>query len=279
MKNNTIQERRIMSQKKIRVLNVEKGGSYRLELTPPLNCSDESVLDNCERTGKKGAKLWNDTKLRLTPDSHEKFKRELSSLEQNFTGSELVRQGIELVLQGLKQDCGIDVDNENFRETPRRVARLYCELFGATKNYDEEINDILSKSFPGTYEEMVLIKDVQAVSFCPHHLLPVTYNIAVAYLPKKGGDVVGLSKLSRLAQLVAAKPALQEQTTHDIAELLSTRLKGSRGAACYVEGRHSCVAMRGVKDREALTVTSAVRGIFRDKSELARMEFFAALKK
>lgn len=232
----------------------------------------------CQRSGKTGAKKWDDTNLKLTPQAHDKFSRELKDLEGQFTGSDLVRQGVELILKGLKEDCGVNTDDENFVDTPRRVSRLYFELFGATRNYDTKVKEILSSSFPSTYEEMVLIKNIKAASFCPHHLLPVLYNIAVAYIPKKGGHVLGLSKLSRLAQLVAAKPALQEQTTYDIAQMLYTQLKGSRGTACYIEGTHSCVSIRGVKDREAITVTSAVRGIFRDPKEQARAEFLSALK-
>lgn len=244
-----------------------------------INHNDEITSDVCQRTGDKGARSWEDTKLKLTPKAHDKFKRELEQLEKEFSGSDLIRKGTELILQGLQRDCGVDTGEENFRDTPNRVARLYMELFGANSSRDEEIEDILSKSFPSTYDDMVIVKDIGAKSCCPHHLLVVDYTICVAYLPKKGGSVLGLSKLSRLAQLVAARPALQEQTTHDIAELLYTRLKGCRGAAVYVEGKHSCVSVRGVKDSEATTVTSAVRGIYRNPRERARDEFFAAIGK
>lgn len=233
----------------------------------------------CQRTGKDTGQTWEDTDLVLDKESHDKYSRELKELEAKFTGSPLIKQGAELILRGLKEDCGVPTDtDENFADTPNRVARLYVEMFGINKHADEEVDHILSKAFPGSYEEMVLVKNISVPSMCPHHLLVVNYNVSLAYIPRKGGKVLGLSKLSRLAQLVAAKPALQEQTTYDLANILYTKLK-ARGAACFIEGKHSCVSVRGIKDREAVTVTSAVRGLFRDPGEKSREEFFAALNR
>lgn len=248
------------------------------DILRPISHSDFQDEPTCARTGKKGAKKWSDTSLVLTPEAHDKFRRELDQLEKSFTGSELIRKGAELIIQGLKQDCGVETDNENFADTPNRVARLYMELFGSTKYAKEEIDDILSKSFPGNYEEMILVKNASAKSMCPHHLLIVDYNVSLGYIPAKGGNVLGLSKLSRLAQLVAAKPALQEETTFEIVDILEKKLK-PKGVICFIEGKHSCVSARGVKDANAVTVTSAVRGIFRDVREKSREEFFAAIQK
>jgi GTP cyclohydrolase I len=104
---------------------------------------------------------------------------------------------------------------------------------------------------------------------CPHHLLPVIYRVSVAYLPSE--RVIGISKLSRLARLLAKRPVLQEDLTHDLAEILHARLQ-SRGSAAYVEGLHLCMAARGIEAHEARVVTSAVRGVFRDQPA-TRQEF------
>jgi GTP cyclohydrolase I len=118
---------------------------------------------------------------------------------------------------------------------------------------------------------MVISKGNTAFGVCPHHLLPVVYRISLAYIPTR--KVLGLSKLSRLARLLARGPRLQEDLTHDLAAILHDNLD-SQGSAVYVEGLHLCMAARGVGAHEARLVTSAVRGVF---LELATREEFIKL--
>ncbi|MBP6836818.1 MAG: GTP cyclohydrolase I [Kofleriaceae bacterium] len=122
-----------------------------------------------------------------------------------------------------------------------------------------EVAALLAKTFPAKFTEMVISKNNTAFGVCPHHLLPVIYRISMAYIPTR--KVLGLSKLSRLARLMARGPRLQEDLTHELSLILHEQLD-SQGAAVHVEGLHMCMAARGVGAHEARLVTSAVRGVF-----------------
>ncbi len=159
--------------------------------------------------------------------------------------------------------------DDNFAETAERAGRAMRELVRPVAEIQAEIDGMLARTFPARYDEMVISKHNISFGMCPHHLLPVIYRISVAYLP--GRRVLGISKLSRIVHLLARRPVLQEDLTHELAQLLCERLE-TRGSAAYVEGLHLCMASRGIEAHEARVVTSAVRGIFRD--ELAtRQEF------
>jgi GTP cyclohydrolase I len=132
-----------------------------------------------------------------------------------------------------------------------------------------EVRTLLSKSFPAKYNEMVISKHNTAFGMCPHHLLPVIYRISMAYIPTE--KVLGLSKLSRLARLIARGPRLQEDLTHELADILFEQVE-SQGSAVYIEGLHMCMAARGVGAHEARLVTSGVRGVFLEK-HATREEF------
>ncbi|MBK7536456.1 MAG: GTP cyclohydrolase I [Myxococcales bacterium] len=134
-----------------------------------------------------------------------------------------------------------------------------------------EISALMAKTFPAKYGEMVISKHNTAFGICPHHLLPVIYRVSVAYIPTE--RVLGLSKMSRLVRLLARGPRLQEDLTHELAEILFNKLE-SQGSAVYVEGLHMCMAARGVGAHEARLVTSAVRGVF---LEIATREEFLKL--
>jgi GTP cyclohydrolase I len=151
--------------------------------------------------------------------------------------------------------------DDNFAETSGRAARAMLELIKAPSEIKEEIDQMLARTFPARYDEMVISKHNICFGMCPHHLLPVIYRISVAYLP--GVRVLGISKLSRMVQLLSRRPVLQEDLTQELAEILHERLE-TRGSAAYVEGLHLCMAARGVQAHEARVVTSAVRGVFRD---------------
>ncbi len=159
--------------------------------------------------------------------------------------------------------------DDNFKETAERAAKAAQEMVLSVAEIESEISDLLQKTFPARYDQMVISKHNICFGLCPHHLLPVIYRVSAAYLPKD--RVVGISKLSRLIRLLARRPVLQEDLTHELAELLWSRLD-SRGAGVYVEGLHMCMAARGVEAHEARLVTSAVRGVFIDQPS-TRQEF------
>jgi GTP cyclohydrolase I len=172
----------------------------------------------------------------------------------------------------MEREFGLDARGPNFIDTPERVARAYSEMFSGMMENGKAVKEILSKTFPSKSSEMVTVGPIRVWSVCPHHLLGVDLKVWVAYIPNK--KVLGLSKLARLAEIVAKKPALQEDTTIEIAQLLQKGLK-PKGAACYIRGRHLCMEMRGVK-KEALTTTTSLQGVF-FKPEV-RAEFLAAVR-
>jgi len=182
----------------------------------------------------------------------------------------LFTEGYDKILEGL-QHLGFDVDDENFRETAKRAAKGLHELVHDQKQVKQQVQRLLEKTFPAKYTEMVISKHNTAFGVCPHHLLPVIYRISLAYIPT--AKVLGLSKLSRLARLVARAPRLQEDLTHELADILHEQLQ-SHGSAVYIEGLHMCMAARGVNAHEARLVTSGVRGVF---LELATREEFIKL--
>lgn len=167
-------------------------------------------------------------------------------------------------------DLGYPVaTDDNFSETAGRAARAMLELVKSKTEIKHEIDHMLSRTFPARYDEMVISKHNITFGICPHHLLPVIYRVSVAYLP--GKKVLGISKLSRLVHVLSARPVLQEDLTHELAEILHSGLK-TRGSAAYIEGLHMCMAARGIGAHEARVVTSGVRGLFRDK-QATRDEF------
>lgn len=150
-------------------------------------------------------------------------------------------------------------EDDNFRETAERAAKAAQEMVRPVAEINAEVDALIGKTFPARYNNMVISKHNICFGLCPHHLLPVIYRVSLAYLPLD--RVVGISKLSRLIRLMARRPVLQEELTHELAELLHKRLD-SRGSAVYCEGLHLCMAARGVEAHEARVVTSAVRGAF-----------------
>jgi GTP cyclohydrolase I len=182
----------------------------------------------------------------------------------------LFKEGYDKILEGLGV-LGYRTDDENFIDTAARAAKGFHELVLGENCVKKEVEQLLLKTFPAKYGEMVISKHNTAFGVCPHHLLPVVFRISLAYIPTK--KVLGLSKLSRLARLMARGPRLQEDLTHELAMILHEQLD-SQGSAVYVEGLHMCMAARGVGAHEARLVTSAVRGVF---LELATREEFIKL--
>ena len=179
-----------------------------------------------------------------------------------------IRKGVKLLLEGI----GEDPDRPGLKDTPKRIANLYEEIFSGLSTPTEEI----LKPIEGeSHDEMVLVKDIPFYSICEHHLLPFIGKAHVAYIPAKG-KIVGLSKLARAVEVFAKRPQLQERLTSQLADLIMKKLK-PKGAMVIVDAEHLCMSMRGIKKPGSRTVTSAVRGIFRTK-ESTRTELLALLK-
>jgi GTP cyclohydrolase I len=182
----------------------------------------------------------------------------------------LFTEGFQKILDGIGR-LGFDVRDPNFADTAARAAKGFHELVHDQRQVEAAVSGLLAKTFPAKYTEMVISKHNTAFGICPHHLLPVIYRISLAYIPTE--KVLGLSKLSRLARMIARGPRLQEDLTHELADILHLQL-ASQGSAVYIEGLHMCMAARGVGAHEARLVTSGVRGVF---IELATREEFIKL--
>jgi GTP cyclohydrolase I len=181
----------------------------------------------------------------------------------------VLEEGYRKILEALDLMGHPVKSDDNFAETSGRAAKAMLELVKPTCDIQEELDQLLARTFSARYDEMVISKHNVGFGMCPHHLLPVIYRISVAYLP--GQRVLGISKLSRLVHLLVRRPVLQEDLTQELAEILFDRLE-TRGSAAYVEGLHLCMASRGIEAHEARVVTSAVRGMFRDQAS-TRQEF------
>ncbi len=155
---------------------------------------------------------------------------------------------------------GEDPDRPGLQDTPDRVARAYAETFAGLW---QDPSDVLATTFDEDHDEMVLVKDIPMYSTCEHHLVPFHGVAHVGYIPGEDGRVTGLSKLARLVEVYARRPQVQERMTSQIADALADVLK-PRGVLVVIEAEHLCMAMRGIRKPGSSTVTSAVRGIFRD---------------
>ena len=188
-----------------------------------------------------------------------------------------IKEAINLLLEGLSEDFGLDITDPNFSDTPDRVERAYQEIFGGLLITNEEINKILSSAFPANgYDSLVLEPHIKTYSMCPHHLLPVEYDVTIAYLPNiEHGKYLGVSKLVRIAEIYARMPLLQEAYTYKIANTISEAILPD-GVAVIVNGVHFCMRMRGVKNNTSV-ITSAMLGDFRESSKL-QTELFELIK-
>lgn len=187
----------------------------------------------------------------------------------NETAHTLLLNAYQMILQAYELMGYKISEDDNFTDTAERAAKAAQELVRPVSEVNAELDDLVSKTFPARYDQMVISKHNICFGLCPHHLLPVVYRVSLAYLPRD--RVIGISKLSRLIRLMARRPVLQEELTHELAQLLYKRLD-SIGSAVYCEGLHMCMAARGVEAHEARLVTSAVRGVFIDQPA-TRQEF------
>jgi GTP cyclohydrolase I len=166
----------------------------------------------------------------------------------------------EAAVRELLLAVGEDPDREGLRATPGRVARAYAEVF-AGLHIDPD--DVLQTTFDENHDELVLVKDIPLYSTCEHHLVPWHGTAAVGYIPGEDGRITGLSKLARVVDLYARRPQVQERLTSQVADAVMRRLT-PHGVIVVVQAEHLCMAMRGVRKPGSVTVTSAVRGIFKE---------------
>jgi GTP cyclohydrolase IA len=165
---------------------------------------------------------------------------------------------VRTVMYEFLKAVGENPEREGLKKTPARVARMYGELLsGYNMDPAKIINGAL---FNITYDEMVLVRDIEFYSLCEHHMLPFIGRVHVAYIP--AGKVIGLSKIPRLVDMYARRLQVQERMTRQIADLLQTTLE-PQGVAVVVEGMHLCSMMRGVRKHDARMTTSAMHGAFR----------------
>jgi GTP cyclohydrolase IA len=165
-----------------------------------------------------------------------------------------IEKAVKMILEAI----GEDPNRIGLKETPARVAQLYSELFSGLS---EEPKKLITTFHEGDHEEMVLIKNIPFYSMCEHHLVPFIGKAHIVYIPKKG-KVTGLSKLVRVIESFAKRPQVQERLTSQVADTLMEAIK-PLGVLVIIEAEHLCMSMRGVKKPGTITVTSAVRGVFR----------------
>jgi GTP cyclohydrolase I len=179
---------------------------------------------------------------------------------------------IERAVREILLAIGEDPDRDGLRDTPARVARAYEEQFSGLGQQPESV---LTTVFDAGHDEMVLVRDIDVYATCEHHLIPFFGVAHVGYIPNEKGQLTGLSKLARLVDLYARRPQVQERMTSQIADGLMGVLEPG-GVIVVIEAEHLCMAMRGVRKPGARTVTSAVRGSFRD-NESTRAEAMSLL--
>src|SRR5919106_4886604 len=170
-------------------------------------------------------------------------------------------------VRGILEGIGEDVERDGLKRTPERVAEMYEELFdGLHKDPIDELDVI----FDADHDEMIMVRDIPLASFCEHHLIPFFGQAHVAYIPNESGQITGLSKIARIVEVLARRPQVQERLTTQIADAMEKALD-PRGVLVVLEAEHLCMSMRGVRKPGSRTVTSAVRGQFRN-NEATRAE-------
>jgi GTP cyclohydrolase I len=165
---------------------------------------------------------------------------------------------------------GENPDREGLRDTPRRVADMYAEVFSGLR---EDPADVLRVGFEEGHQEMVIVKDIPFYSMCEHHFLPFHGVAHIGYIPN--GRVVGLSKLARAVEILARRPQLQERLSSQLADVVMETM-APQGVAVVISANHLCMTMRGIRKPGSLTVTSAMRGVFQ-RSSATRAEFMSLI--
>lgn len=179
-------------------------------------------------------------------------------------------QKIEKHIYGILEALGDDPTREGLKDTPKRVAKMYEEVFAGMNYSNQQIAQMFNKTFEDdldfTNQEIVVVKDIDIFSYCEHHLaLMYDMKATVAYIPC--GKVIGLSKIARIADMAARRLQLQERIGSDIAEIISL-VTGAKDIAVIIEGKHSCMSTRGIKKVNSATITSTITGRFKTDSKL-----------
>ena len=184
----------------------------------------------------------------------------------------LTSASFEDLMKEMLVRLGEDPEREGLQRTPARVQKAYEFL---TRGYHEDPEALLKKAlFTVTYDEMVIVKDVEMFSLCEHHMLPFFGKVHVAYIPN--GKVIGLSKVPRLIEVFSRRLQIQERLTTQIAETIQKVIQ-PQGVGVVIEARHLCMMMRGVEKQHSAAVTSSMLGCFRDEQE-TRQEFLSLIR-
>jgi GTP cyclohydrolase I len=182
------------------------------------------------------------------------------------------KKKIEKAIREILEAIGEDPKRKDLLDTPKRVAEMYEEIFsGVNQDPEKELEVVLDQK----HHEIILLKGIPLYSVCEHHLLPFIGRANIAYIPRNG-RVTGLSKLARVVEILSRRPQVQERLTTQIAEIIMSKLK-PLGVMVVLEAEHLCMSMRGVRKPGTMTVTSAVRGIFKE-NEKTRSEALALIK-
>ncbi len=182
------------------------------------------------------------------------------------------KKKIKHAVKDILEAIGEDPRRKDLQDTPERVAQMCEEIFsGIEQDAEKELEVVLDQK----HNEIILLKNIPLYSVCEHHLLPFIGRAFVAYIPNQG-RVTGLSKLARVVDILSKRPQVQERLTTQIAEIIMSKLK-PKGCMVVIEAEHMCMSFRGVKKPGTLTVTSAVRGIFKE-NEKTRSEALALIK-
>lgn len=180
-----------------------------------------------------------------------------------------IRAAVESIISAI----GEDPKREGLKNSPRRIAEMYGELFaGINKDPVKE----LKVDYELGHRELVILRDIPFYSMCEHHFLPFYGVVHVGYIPNKEGRVVGISKLARVVEVIARRPQVQERMATQIADAIVEGLKPS-GVAVVIQAEHLCMVMRGIKKPGSSVITSALRGNFRENAP-ARAEFFSLIQ-
>ena len=189
------------------------------------------------------------------------------------------KEAVKYHIKGLLKALGDDPEREGLKETPDRVARMYEEIFEGMNYTNSQIAEMFSKTFEDDYacgeSDMVLIRDIEVFSFCEHHMA-LMYDMKVSIAYKPNGRVIGLSKAARIADMAAKRLQLQERLGSDIAEIMSLA-SGSEDIAVFIEGKHSCMTARGIKNCSSSSSYTAFRGRFKTDLQLQK-RFLLQLK-
>jgi GTP cyclohydrolase I len=179
----------------------------------------------------------------------------MGRMDGNGFDDKRVEEGVRLILEGV----GEDPDRGGLRETPGRVARMYREILAGIGVDASEIVTVVEGA---DHDEMIMVRDIPLYSLCEHHVLPFMGRAHVAYIPNKSQQITGLSKIARVVDTLSKRLQVQERLTTEIADAIDRALS-PRGVFVVIEAEHLCMTMRGIKKPGSMTITSAVRGLFR----------------